>query len=78
MAKKTETIKVYTATEVCDILKIARRTLYRYVDEGKIAGFRAGRQYRFTQDDIKAYMDATHGQRMYNKKSDYWEARKAK
>lgn len=79
MAKKAETpIKVYTTEEVCEMLHVARRTLYRYIQEGKIESFRIGRGHRFTEDDIKAYMKMTHGQRTYNKKSGYWEARKAR
>lgn len=77
MGKKAE-IKVYTAPEVCEMLHIAQRTLYRYVAEGKITGFRVGRHHRFTEEDIKNYMALTHGQRMYTKKSEYWEARKTK
>lgn len=78
MAKKEQAIKVYTTEEVCDLLHVARRTLYRYIQEGKIGSFRIGRGHRFTEDDIKAYMELTHGQRQYTKHSDYWEARKAK
>lgn len=56
-------IKVYTANEVCELLKITKRTLYRYLEDGSISGFRAGRQYRFTEDDVKAFIDARRGTR---------------
>lgn len=56
-------IKVYTANEVCELLKITKRTLYRYLEDGSISGFRAGRQYRFTEDDIKTFIDTRRGTR---------------
>ena len=66
-------LRIYTCEEVCNILKIGQRTLYRYIADGKINGSRVGRQYRFTEDDIKEYMERTRGKRPYIKKSDYWD-----
>lgn len=66
-------LRIYTAAEVCNILKIGQRTLYRYIADGKITGFRTGRQYRFTEDDLKAFISRQQGKRPYNKTSDYWE-----
>lgn len=65
MAKE---LQIYTATEVCALLKVSRRTLYRYISEGKINTFRAGMEYRFTQEDIEEYIAKTRGKRMYRRK----------
>lgn len=62
-------LKVYTATETCKLLKISQRTLYRYLREGSINGFRAGRQYRFTEDDIKDFIERKRGARPAPRKS---------
>jgi excisionase family DNA binding protein len=62
-------LKVYTANEVCELLKITKRTLYRYVEDGSITGFRAGRQYRFTEDDIKDFIEARRGARPRRRKT---------
>lgn len=51
-------IKVYTATEICEILKVTKRTLYRYLEDGKINGFRAGREYRFTEQDLIDFIES--------------------
>lgn len=63
-------LKIYTATETCELLKISQRTLYRYVNDGSINAFRAGRQYRFTEDDIKDFIEARRGARVRRSKKD--------
>lgn len=68
-------LRIYTAPEVCEILKIGQRTLYRYIADGKINGFRVGRNYRFTEEDLKDYMERTKGKRPYKKRdTEYWDA----
>lgn len=62
-------IKVYTATETCELLKITKRTLYRYLEAGNIKGFRVGREYRFTEDDIKDFIESRRGIRPRRKKT---------
>lgn len=62
-------LKVYTATELCSILKITKRTLYRYLEDGKIQGFRAGREYRFTEQDIMDFIESRRDIRPRRKKT---------
>jgi excisionase family DNA binding protein len=62
-------LKIYTATETCELLKISQRTLYRYINDGSIKGFRAGRQYRFTEEDIKDFIEARRGARPRKRKT---------
>ncbi|RMD91743.1 MAG: DNA-binding protein [Calditrichaeota bacterium] len=50
--------KTLTAEEVCEILHISRKTLYRYVKDGKIPCVRIGMQLRFFRQDIARYLEA--------------------
>jgi putative molybdopterin biosynthesis protein len=52
-------IKVYTATEALDILKVTRRTLYRYIKAGQIKAIKLGREYRITEESLKEFLE--HG-----------------
>lgn len=46
-------LKVYTIKEVCEILKVSRRTIYNYLDNGTLKGVRIGKHVRFTHEEIK-------------------------
>lgn len=50
-------LKVYTANEVCDILKVTKRTLYNYIKAGQIPATRMGREWRFTEEAVKDFME---------------------
>lgn len=52
-------IKVYTTEEVESILKVTRRTLYRYIKANQIRVVRLGREYRITEDALKEFLE--HG-----------------
>jgi excisionase family DNA binding protein len=45
-----------TAREVCGLLKISRRTLYRYVKAGDLTAFRVGRGLRFLRQDVLRFL----------------------
>jgi len=44
--------------EVQAILRISERTVFRLIKDGKLRGFRAGREWRFSQSDLDDYIDA--------------------
>jgi len=44
--------KIMTAKELARYLKLNEITIYKYVNEGKIPGFKVGRQWRFDMDKI--------------------------
>lgn len=52
-------IKVYTTEEAQEILKVTRRTLYRYIKAGQIKVVRLGREYRITEEALKDFLE--HG-----------------
>lgn len=48
-------LKLYTATEVCEILKVSKRTLYNYLKTGQIQGVKIGREWRFSEETVRAF-----------------------
>lgn len=50
--------KLYTSTQVADILGVSLRTLYRYMEDGKINSMRtASGRHRFTRDNILEFLN---------------------
>lgn len=49
--------QIYNVKEAAAYLRISKVTLYGLVDEGKIHCFRIGRIYRFTEEQIQAFID---------------------
>ena len=45
-----------TNAEVCDLLKVSRRTLQRYRDEGRIAFSQVGATIRYKAADVERFL----------------------
>lgn len=52
-------IRVYTTEEALKVLKVTKRTLYRYIKAGQIKAVRLGREYRITEDALRDFLE--HG-----------------
>lgn len=52
-------IEWLSTAEAAKYLGITPRTLYRFIDEGQIAGYRFGRVIRLKQDDVDAFIEAS-------------------
>lgn len=52
-------IQWLSTAEAARFLGITPRTLYRFIDEGKITGYRFGRVIRLKQTDVDAFIDAS-------------------
>ncbi|NCB25780.1 MAG: DNA-binding protein [Bacteroidia bacterium] len=50
-------IKVYTLSEVAEILHLTRRTVYSYVKSKKIKAVKIGRQWRVSQEAMREFVD---------------------
>lgn len=48
---------VYAPKEVAQLLRLSERTLRKLVAEGRVKGFRLGRQWRFYGRDLLALAD---------------------
>lgn len=49
--------KIYTAKEVADITGYSLRTIQIYATKGEIEGFKMGNEWRFTAEQIKAFIE---------------------
>ena len=50
------TDKMLNIKEVRELLDLSERTIFRLIKDGKLKGFKAGREWRFEQKDIDAYI----------------------
>jgi excisionase family DNA binding protein len=48
--------ELMTVTETCRYLKIAPRTLYRYLRNRKIPAFKLGKEWRFVRSDLEQWI----------------------
>ena len=48
-----------STAEAAKYLGITPRTLYRFIDEGQLTGYRFGRVIRLKQDDVDTFIDAS-------------------
>ena len=48
--------ELLTLTQAASYLDISKSTLYRLLDQGRIRGFKVGRQWRFREEDLEAYL----------------------
>ncbi|HUU50493.1 MAG TPA: helix-turn-helix domain-containing protein [Nitrospinota bacterium] len=45
-------MEIITAQELADYLKLNEVTVYKYAKEGKIPGYKIGKQWRFNKEEI--------------------------
>jgi len=58
--------KLYTSTQVAEILGVSLRTLYRYMEDNKIQSMRtASGRHRFTKDQIMDFLNAGQTSQAY-------------
>ena len=51
------TDEILTLKEVAEYLKLAEKTAYRLVAEGKLPGFKVGGSWRFKRTDIEKWIE---------------------
>ena len=51
------TEKVFSVKDIQDMLHISERTVFRHIREGELKGFKTGREWRFEQRDIDAFIE---------------------
>ena len=44
--------KLYTLPEIAEILKVSRKSIYRYIKSGKLKATKATGQWRIKQNDL--------------------------
>lgn len=48
--------ELLTAAEACGYLKIAPRTLYRYIQDRRMPAFKLGKEWRFVRSDLEQWI----------------------
>ena len=59
MLTSSDPNKMLSTADAAKYLGITSRTLYRFIDEGLIAGYRFGRVIRLKQTDVDAFIEAS-------------------
>ena len=49
--------KYYTIDEMAKILKVAYLTVYRWIQDGKLVAYKAGKQYRIKESDFNKFIE---------------------
>jgi excisionase family DNA binding protein len=47
---------LYSPEEIADRLKVTRRSVYHWLNSGKLNGLKAGQYWRVTEDDLIGFM----------------------
>ncbi len=48
--------ELLTVAETCRYLKITPRTLYRYIQDRQLPGFKLGKEWRFVRSDLERWL----------------------
>ena len=48
--------ELLTVAETCRYLKVTSRTLYRYLKDRSIPGFKLGKEWRFLRSDLEEWI----------------------
>jgi excisionase family DNA binding protein len=48
--------RLLTVSEVADLLRVSKMTVYRLIHEGQMSALRIGRSYRLREDDVDDYL----------------------
>src|SRR2546422_2073456 len=52
--------EVLTTAETCRYLKVAPRTLYRYIQEKRVPAFKLGKDWRFVKSELDMWRSEEH------------------
>ncbi len=48
--------EILTTAETCRYLKVAPRTLYRYIQEKRVPAFKLGKDWRFVKSELDMWL----------------------
>jgi putative molybdopterin biosynthesis protein len=57
------TEQYYTIEEVAEMLKVVYLTVYRWIQDGKLKAYKAGKQYRINKTDLDRFITSYEGQK---------------
>lgn len=50
-------MKIYTTTELQEILQVKKRTLYNYIKANQIKAIKLGREWRITEEALQEFLE---------------------
>jgi len=53
----------YTIEEVAEMLKVVYLTVYRWIQDGKLKAYKAGKQYRINKTDLDRFITSYERQK---------------
>lgn len=59
---------ILNVDEAAAFLKTSKPTLYRWLGQGKVKGFKVGREWRFYRSDLISFLESTDQEREALKK----------
>lgn len=54
--RATDRDELLTVAEACRFLKVAPRTLYRYIQDRSLPAFKLGKEWRFAESDVREWL----------------------
>jgi excisionase family DNA binding protein len=54
--------KLLTPEQIAERLQVVERTVYRWLNEGRLEGVKLGRLWRVREDDLEAFLQAASNQ----------------
>lgn len=49
--------ELLTVTQVAEVLKVSKMTIYRYIKAGKLVAIKAGRDFRVKQTEFDKFLE---------------------
>ena len=49
--------KLYTVTEIADILNVSDRSVRNFIQNGELKAYRFGREYKIKESDLQAFIE---------------------
>lgn len=60
-----EKFKLYTLLELSEILNVTVRSLYNYINSGKLKAVKIGGEWRVTEKNLMDFIEHGTGRRVY-------------
>lgn len=54
--ENTNELSFYSVQEIADILKVSKRTVFRYMHAGTLHAVKIGKAYRISQESLEAFL----------------------
>lgn len=49
-------MKLYTIEDITDLFKVTRRSVYKWIDAGKLSAFKVGKEWRITEESLQEFI----------------------